>query len=118
MKRKGITSAEDAVRGKVQHTQPCHDCPMRRNAIPGWLGGSTPAEYRSLCHSDAQVNCHAIRGQQCAGVAIYRSNVVKRVDPPLLKLPADRTAVFATPMEFEDWHSNISASFAKLSVTK
>lgn len=114
MRRKGLTNSDEAVQGKVQHTKPCHDCPMRRNSIPGWLGGATADEYRSLCHSDAQVDCHAIRGQQCAGVAIYRKNVVKRVEPPLLTLPADREAVFATPMEFVEWHTNVLQSFKKL----
>lgn len=119
--RRGMTNSEEAVRGTVQHKQPCHDCPMRRNAIPGWLGSSTPDEYRSLCHSDARVDCHAILGQQCAGVAIYRKNVCKRADPPLLSLPADRQAVFATPMEFVAHHAmrttppvNPNASFVEV----
>jgi len=110
--RKGITSSEEAVIGKRQHTQPCHDCPMRKGrAIPGWLGGATPHEYRALCHSDAPVACHAIKRTHCAGVAIYRTNVVQRAD---FRLPADREAVFATPMEFVDWHTNIRESFAAI----
>ena len=106
-----MTNSETAVTGKVQHTQACHDCPMRRNALPGWLGGSTPEEYRRLCHSDAPVDCHAIKNTQCAGVAIYRKNVCKKA---AYVLPADREAVFATPMEFVDWHTNSEESFKTL----
>jgi hypothetical protein len=100
-----MTNSDEAPVGKVQHTQPCHDCPMRRKSIPGWLGGSTPEEYRNLAHSDALVDCHAIRNTQCAGMAIYRRNVVKRA---LFVLPADHEAVFSTPMEFVAWHSDLS----------
>jgi hypothetical protein len=111
MSKRGMTNSDQAVQGKVQHTKPCHDCPMRRNAIPGWLGGMTPADYRTLCHSDAPVDCHAIKGTQCAGVAIYRTNVVKRAE---FRLPADHEAVFSTPMEFVEWHTDQVASFEKL----
>lgn len=99
-----MTISDEALVKRRQHTKPCHDCPMRRNAIPGWLGDSTAHEYRTLCHSDAVVPCHAYKGPQCAGMAIYRANVVKRCDPPNLKLPADRELVFATPMEFMAHH--------------
>lgn len=110
-KRKGMTNSDDAVDAKRQHKKPCHDCPMRRNAIPGWLGDATPEQYRSLCHSDAPVMCHAIRYAHCAGVAIYRANVVKRAD---FKLPENHEAVFSTPMEFVEWHTDILGSFVKL----
>jgi hypothetical protein len=110
-RRKGITNADEAVLGKRQHVKPCHDCPMRREALPGWLGGASPEWYRSLCHSDVPVPCHAIKRTQCAGVAIYRSNVVQRAE---FRLPADHAAVFSTPTEFVEWHSNQAESFEKL----
>lgn len=100
-----LISSDEAGDGKAQHTQPCSDCPMARDALPGWLGGSTPEQYRQLAHSDHVVDCHAIRNTQCAGMAIYRRNVCKRADPPNLVLPADREKVFATPMEFVEHHS-------------
>lgn len=98
-------SSSDAVTGKTQHTKPCTDCPMARTALPGWLGGATSDEYVQLAHSDAVVACHSIKSTQCAGMAIYRRNVVKRCDPPNLVLPADRNAVFATPSEFINHHT-------------
>lgn len=100
-----LISSDQAVEGKVQHTQPCSDCPMARSSLPGWLGGATPEEYARLAHSDTVVPCHAIRRTQCAGMSIYRANVVKRRDPPQLQLPKDIEKVFATPMQFLDHHS-------------
>lgn len=103
-----LISSDKAIRGKVQHTRPCSDCPMARLALPGWLGGADPEEYRRLAHSDALVSCHAIRGTQCAGIAIYRANVAKRCDPPNLVMPKDQRLVFATPMEFLAHHERIA----------
>jgi len=104
-RRKQLISSEEAVDGKAQHTQPCSDCPMATTALPGWLGGATPDEYVQLAHSDHVVDCHCIRGTQCAGMAIYRANVIKRCDPPNLNLPKDPVKVFATPMAFVAHHN-------------
>lgn len=90
-----------------QITKPCSDCPMRRDSLNGWLGGSTPEEYARLAHSDAVVNCHVYGNVQCAGMAIYRKNVCKRADPPNLVLPGDKDTVFSTPMEFLAHHSTL-----------
>jgi len=103
MSRRLISSA-DAVEGRVQHTQPCSDCPMARSSLNGWLGGATPEEYVRLAHSNDIVDCHAIRNTQCAGLAIYRRNVCKSIAPGGLSLPKDTTKVFATPMEFTAHH--------------
>lgn len=83
---------------------------MSRKALNGWLGGATPEEYRSLAHSDAIVPCHVHGNVQCAGMAIYRRNVCKRVDPPGLVLDRDKVSVFATPMEFIEHHSKMPPS--------
>lgn len=101
MSRKLISSSE-AKEGKKQHTRPCSDCPMARDALPGWLGGATPEEYRNLAHSDHQVKCHAISNMECAGMGIYRTNVCKRAD---FRLPANTELVFSTPMEFMEHHT-------------
>lgn len=77
---------------------------MARRALPGWLGGATPEEYTALAHSDAPVPCHVHGNVHCAGMAIYRRNVCKRIDWPGLVLARDVTTVFATPMEFLAHH--------------
>lgn len=108
-----LVSSDDAVEAQGQHTQPCEDCPMARTALPAWLGGSTPEDYCRLAHSDHIVGCHTLKGAQCAGMAIYRSNVVKRVDPPGLRLPADHSLCFSTPMEFLEHHRDGVAKLAR-----
>lgn len=112
-RRKLLNSEDNGVLADKQHTQPCSDCPMTRDALPGWLGGATPQEYRLLAHSDTVVPCHVILNQQCAGMAIYRANVVKRCDPPNLVLPCDKVKVFATPMEFLEHHEKGPSALIK-----
>ncbi|WP_266032422.1 hypothetical protein [Brucella intermedia] len=104
MKRRQLISSDEAVEGKVQHKKPCSDCPWARTALNGWLGGATPEEWLRTAHSDTYVDCHTIKNQQCAGLAIYRRNVCKRVEPPLLTLEADKETCFATPTEFKEHH--------------
>lgn len=104
MRQRKLIEFGQGPEAKVQITQPCTDCPMARDALPGWLGGATPQEYRQLAHSDAVVACHVHGNVQCAGMAIYRRNVCKRTDPPNLTLPADRVKVFAHPGEFLAHH--------------
>lgn len=101
---------DQATECTKQITNPCEDCPFSRNAIKGWLAGATPAEYCQMAHGDGVIECHTklLDGEpvQCAGAAIYRSNVAKRSDPPNLKLPPDNKIVFATPIEFLEHHSS------------
>lgn len=100
-----IASGEKPPASK-QLTKACSDCPLRRDALAGWLGGSTPEEYARLCHSDAVVECHVHAGSRCAGLAIYRTNVVK-YQPPEHKLPKDTETIFETPMEFIAHHTRL-----------
>jgi hypothetical protein len=116
--RRRLVSSDEAVQAKMQHTQPCGDCPMARASLPGWLGGATAEEYVRLAHSDHLVDCHALKSTQCAGMAIYRRNVCKRVDEPGLRLLADRELVFATPMEFVRHHEEIASRAAMVQVAR
>ena len=77
----------------------CSDCPLRRDALSGWLGGSTPEEYTRLCHSDAVVKCHVHAGSRCAGLAIYRKNTCKS-QPSEHALPGDHVSIFSNLMQF------------------
>jgi hypothetical protein len=92
------------VPSRVQHTSPCPDCPWARTSFPGWLGPSDATEWLQHAHADHHILCHSYAGPQCAGAAIYRRNVCKRVDVPLLTLPADKELVFAAPGEFRFHH--------------
>jgi hypothetical protein len=77
---------------------------MRRDSIPGWLGGSTPEEYIGLCHSDEVVECHVHAGSRCAGLAIYRRNSCKS-QPKEHELPKDVETIFNWRPEFLDHHN-------------
>ena len=100
-----LISSDEAVQGTCQHTEPCSDCPWARQSLNGWLGRLTAREWLRVAHGENLVACHVIDNQQCAGLAIYRANVVKLVhDPDVLRLPADREKVFANPMQFTAHH--------------
>jgi hypothetical protein len=91
-----------------QHKSPCSDCPWTRASVPGWLGDLSADEWLRTAHGEARIECHVHLGAQCAGAAIYRSNMAKRThDSTHLRLPADRERVFATPTEFKDHHARI-----------
>lgn len=105
--RKFIAS-DEAVPAKTQHTQPCSDCPLRRDALNGWLGGGKPEEWAWMLHSEMQVDCHVLEGAQCAGAAIYRANVCKSPrEKHLLVLPANRVDVFENREQFLEHHRKL-----------
>ncbi len=108
--RRVLVSSNEATSAKGQHTAPCGDCPWRRDALPGWLGTLTAAEWVKVAHGDDAIACHTKAGAQCAGAAIYRRNVVKSPrDPEALRLPANRETVFGTPIEFTTHHQDPAA---------
>lgn len=104
MRKRQLIASGEMPAAKAQIKKPCTDCPMARKSLSGWLGGATPEQYRALAHSDTLVACHVHGNVQCEGIAIYRRNVCKRVDPPGLILERDEATVFATPMEFMAHH--------------
>lgn len=101
-----LISSDEGVDAKVQHETPCSDCPMRRDSLNGWLGDTgTPEEWRAALHSESRMDCHVLRGAQCAGAAIYRRNVCKSPrDKSILVLPSDHDTVFSSPQEFVEHH--------------
>jgi hypothetical protein len=100
-----LISSADAKPCSTQPTKPCSDCPWARMSLPGWLGGFTPEEWLQAAHGEERIDCHTLKGPQCAGVAIYRANVIKSVrDPKVLKLKRDCVDVFTSPVEFRDHH--------------
>lgn len=104
MRRILIARGEAAPAGR-QLTKACSDCPLRRDALNGWLGGSTPEQYARLCHSEAVVECHVHAGSRCAGLAIYRKNVAQR-QLAEHELPADRECIFGSRAEFLAHHNS------------
>lgn len=103
-KRKLVTR-EKAKPTDRQHRAPCSDCPFRRDAPPGWLGGNTPETFVAIAHTDQKYNCHTKVGPQCAGLAIYRANVCKVPrEEDVLRLPGNTEHVFSTDEEFLAHH--------------
>jgi hypothetical protein len=101
---------------KRQHKTPCKECPFRRTAAAGWLGGMTADELRALADIEQRMPCHLHRTvdyllpdpalPQCGGRAIYWRNQCKvpRMEGVLLELPADPVLVFQWPHEFVAYH--------------
>jgi hypothetical protein len=108
---------------------PCSECSFRRDIEPGFLGGSPPEVYIGQSVGPFKVPCHKACDfddpnwreksmydtTQCAGMAIYRTNVgvADRMPADLHKLPADRNTVFATHAEFLAHHRQIPLHMAE-----
>lgn len=105
-KRKQLISSDEARPAKSQHVKPCSDCPFARKALAGWLGGQSAEDWVQAAHGESHSECHVHTGVQCAGMAIYRTNVAKKPrDKTILVLPSDRERVFSSPQEFLAHHS-------------
>ncbi len=94
---------------------PCFDCPWLRTSTPGWLGPYDAETWYHMAHGEVPIACHLTITEtedwndegveQCAGVAIYRSNVLKSPrDPAIATLPADTNLVFGHG-EFVEHHT-------------
>ena len=104
---KQCVTTDEAQLADKQHHKPCSDCPWRRGSLNGWLGDTTPEEWLVEARGDGLIECHTLLGAQCAGAAIFRTNICKSPrDRHALRLPADRTNVFATPAEFKTHHES------------
>ena len=104
MKRRQLITSDEARTTPKQHKKPCSDCPFSRGSLAGWIP-TTPVEWAMQAHNEDRIECHALLPHQCAGAAIYRSNVCKDPrDKTLLVLPADKKLVFASIKEFLEHH--------------
>jgi hypothetical protein len=109
--------------------QPCDECPFRRNNkldnSDGRPGGSDPTVYIGQAMGPFWLPCHkdnAYRGKdsdpsqviQCAGAAVFRSNIGRDGLMPrgLLRLPMNKTKVFATPEELLAHYRGVSVDQA------
>lgn len=105
-----LTTEDEAAESSVQHTKPCHDCPWRRKALPGWLGGHSISEWLAFAHGETKIDCHTVKGDpqpQCVGAAIYRANVLKLPrSGEIIRAKADPESVFGTPSEFAEHHAS------------
>lgn len=98
-----------------QRKTPCRECPFRRdNTLTGPKpGGASAITYVGQAQGPFWLPCHMEKAydgkqtdpkavSQCAGAAIYRSNVKNPYKLPeqLLSLPEDHELVFSSHAEF------------------
>ncbi len=106
-------------------TRPCDDCPFRLSADPGRLGGSPATAFVGQTEGPFVIPCHSAAGYvgrreeaerllggevpQCAGAAIYRSNLALagQFPPAIHSLPADYESVFGSHAEFLAHHAKV-----------
>lgn len=100
-------------------TTPCKECPFARHVEPGMTGGSNPAVYIGQVIGPFLLSCHmdpdyekdrrSPKLRQCAGAAIFRSNVgVDHLMPTFLHhLPSDEEKVFSNPAELLAHHFKV-----------
>lgn len=96
---------------KIMHTTPCSECPWRRTAPAGWLGGNEIEDYAAPVRHGTMVPCHKKMDRAyCAGAAISMQNSCTRPrDPDMaaeLKKVKESQEVFSFPREFEEHHRN------------
>lgn len=104
--------------GHVAAKEPCRECPLRRDSIPGYLGGYSWVNYLEIMHSDADIACHMSPGfhqrdlsrqRACTGVAAYRANVSKlprggKGRESVLLIGQNREDFFGSAIEFAIHH--------------
>lgn len=100
----------------VKHKQPCRECPFRRKAAAGWLGGGTVQQWVSdLTFGDVAFVCHMAAAKDkmhyCAGSMIHKNNQLKQPRDPVMarhqdQYGTDREDVFTWVSEFEAHHAN------------
>jgi len=104
--------------------KPCSDCPFRRKAMPGWLGGSSPEGFIDCMQRDEPLPCHQTidyddnphwletwmkqgddTGNICAGSLIFMANKIQRPhDRDFPTMEPDRENVFSNSVEFVRYH--------------
>lgn len=77
-----VAQMKPGALGRLPTKKPCIECPLRRDAKPGALGGYSPMDYVKLLMGPADVGCHASPGfenqdhdrtRTCTGVAAFRA---------------------------------------------
>lgn len=109
MKRR-LISSRDATDAQGQHRRPCSDCPWSRESLEGWLGSLSVEEWLQVAHTGGGADCHALRGAQCAGMAIYQRHVCVLPREPsqrelVQSVERDTERVFSGPEEFRKHHT-------------
>lgn len=102
--------------------KPCSDCPFRRKAMPGWLGGGSPESFIDCMQRDEPLPCHQTidyddehwlakwmlqrnTGKMCAGALVFMANKLQKSHVPgFPTMPKDPANVFSNSVEFVRHH--------------
>lgn len=112
----------------------CKTCPwVKGNQKPGLIGGSLPSVYIGQILGPFYLPCHSSQDyagkqtdltdkktKQCAGAAIFRSNidVAKLMPEGISILPEDKENVFASKEEFLAYYYNVPEELVKAVFTE
>lgn len=98
----------------VKHKRPCRECPFRREAPRGWLGGGTVDAWKQdLTVGDTAFVCHMAEAENkrhfCAGSMIHYRNSFKTprnavFATAVMEYQPDKETVFQWSFEFEAHH--------------
>lgn len=97
----------------------CNDCPFRRKAMAGWLGGSSPEGFIDCMQRDEPLPCHQTidyndehwlakwmlqrnTGKMCAGALTFMANKLQH--HPFTKMEKDHENIFSNTIEFVRYH--------------
>lgn len=61
----------------LEHTEPCSECPWRKEAPAGWLGGVEKFYYSDAIAAGEIPNCHKSTTAFCAGACSVMANMIK-----------------------------------------
>ncbi|MBS4016807.1 MAG: hypothetical protein KGZ68_01100 [Dechloromonas sp.] len=103
-------------------TEPCKECPFRRNSMPGWLGPWEPTDLLAAikvapfpCHRTIKADIsfddpRTAKMELCAGAALFLNNKMEKSRCPETAayqrgLATDDT-VFATDAELLEHHGS------------
>lgn len=116
---------------KNKRTKPCKECPFAKdNTLTGDKpGGADPTVYIGQSVGPFWLPCHMEKEyegkstspdkvNQCAGAAIYRTNVkAPKMPEQILRLPEDKETVFGSHAEFYAHYNKIPLEVAQLMLT-
>jgi len=89
-------------------SEACRECPWRRAAAPGWLGGHAADDFAAAARGDHPIVCHLKQSEQCFGAAKVRRNICKMPRHAASLPEGDRENFFASLQEFTDHHQHVS----------
>lgn len=102
---------------KLRHTEPCKECPWRKDSLQGYLGGHDPEMYADAVAANEVTACHCRdfgpdddRTSMCAGALAVAANACilpHRTEggPEARERVGRRNDCFGHPAFFYEYHA-------------